>query len=295
MVPAWLAFLRDTATMAVLRPVAPPRRLLLALPTAELAAAALAHGAVAALARHRTRNRLATPSLDDAGEWVSAFFTGAYRDTTLEAAGPGWATVVGATTMTTYADVVRPLPAGFPEDRRPRRLKDDGPVLSAWRGEVAGGVDPARLHARCSATPVVVIGSHAAVYADAGELEALWPKAAAFLDPGHGLDTWFRHPVVVCDPRSEVVAWLGGARPALVVCDGAAAWRSQLRRAFPDDAHILVVDRRSPAGIDVVEEIGAANPRSEPFAPAAPPGIEAWRIAEAAGSAVADGADEDDF
>lgn len=294
-VPIWMQFLRETAILAALRPVTPPRRLLVGLPTTDLAVATLVYGAVAALSTHRSTNPLRAPASDDVGQRVSAFFTGAYRDTYLEAAGPGSATVRGATTMTTYADTVRALPAGFLEDRGPRRLKSEAEVLDAWDGAKHAGVDPARLHARCSATPVVVIGSHSGLCADAAQLEAMWAKAKAFVDPGHGLEAWFRHPTLVCDPRSEVPPWLVGSTPALVVCDGAAAWRSQLRRAFPDTAHILVVDRRSPAGIDVVDEIYATNPQSEPFAPAPPLGIEAWRIAEAPVAMGTTGADEDLF
>lgn len=290
-----MRFLRETALMAALRPVTPTRRLLVGLPTAEMATAVLVHGAVTALATSRSANPLSAPEPGDVGSQVSAFFGGTYRDTRLESAGPGSVTVAGATTMTTYADTVRVLPADFPEDRRPRRLKSEGEVLVAWRAAGYAGVDPARLHARCSATPVVVIGSHTGLCADAAQLEEMWRKAKAFVDPGHGLDSWFRHPTVVCDPGIDVPQWLVGTRPALVVCEGAAAWRSRLRWAFADAAHILVIDRRSPAGIDVIDEICVANADSEPFAPSPPAGIEAWRISEPPVPTGTTGNDEDLF
>ncbi len=294
-IPPWMQFLRETSLVAALRPVTPARRLLIGLPTAELATAILVHGAVAALATHRFANPLQAPAPGDVGRRVSAFLNGTYRDTKLEGAGPGSATVAGTTTMTTYADTVRVLPVEFPEDRSPRPLTSAGKVLVAWRGAGYVGVDPARLHARCAATPVMVIGSHAGLSADLAQLEAMWQKAYSFTDPGHGFEAWFRHPTVVCDPGIDVPPWLVGARPALVICDGPAAWRSRLRRAFPGAAHIFVIDRRSPAGIDVIDEICAANVDSEPFAPGPPPGIEAWRIAEPLLEIRTTGSDEDLF
>lgn len=100
------------------------------------------------------------------------------------------------------------------------------------------------------------------------------------LDPGDGLEKWFRHPVIVADPLSPVPAWLGGCDVAAVVCDGAAAWRAPLRRTFPTAAHVLVLDRRSTAAADLVEEIIAGNPTTEPFPSLPPPGVDAWRIGE---------------
>lgn len=278
-VPSWLSFLRNTGAIAVIRPVQPPRRTLLGLPTSKLGAAAVAVGAVAALASHRRGHPLDVVSAADVGCSVSAFYSGAYHDTTLSAADLGAVRVAGHITMTTYADTARRLPTGFPADRSPRRLRHDCRTLAAWR--VASlGVDPARLHARCAATPVLVIGSRRRFSTDVAAMETVWPQALELLDPGSHVEEWFRHPVIVANPLSPVPAWLAGCKLAAVVCDGPAAWRAPLRRAFPAAAHVLILDRSSTAAVDLVEEIIAGNPTTEPFAPTPPPGVDGWRIGE---------------
>lgn len=278
-IPAWLRFLRNTGAIAVARHVEPPRRTLFGLPTDELAAAAVAVGAVAALASQRVARPLDVLSGVDAGRAVSAYHGGAYHDTVLAGAQPGVVCLAEGITTTTYADTVRRLPAGFPGDRPARRLRYDSATVAAWQ-DVAAGVDPARLHARCSATPVLVIGSGQRLVSDLDALDDTWPHAHAVLDPGVGLEEWLRHPVIVAAPRTAVPAWLPGCEAAAVVCDGAAAWQSPLRRAVPAAAHVLVLDRRSTAAIDLVEEIIAAKPTTEVFVPAPPPGVDAWRIGE---------------
>lgn len=293
-VPAWLTFLRSTGAIAAGRPVEPPRRTLLALPTDELAAAAVAVGAVAVLASHRSTHPLDALTGADAGFEVSVFYSGAYHDTVLIDANPGGICVSDQTTMTTYADIVRRLPAGFPTDRSSRELRSDCRTVVAWQA-ASCGVDPARLHARCSATPVLVIGSRSRFAADLAALDDVWPRAFALLDPGAGPDAWLRHPVIVADPRTPVPAWLPGCEVAAVVCDGAAAWRTPLRRAFPSAAHVLVLDRRCPVAVELVEEITAGNPTTEPFAPVPPPGVDAWRIGERDVSPVTIERDEDLF
>lgn len=82
--PTWVRFLRETALMAALRPVTPTRRLLVGLPTAELATAVLVHGAVTALATSRSANPLSAPEPGDVGSRVSAFFGGTYLGTVQE-------------------------------------------------------------------------------------------------------------------------------------------------------------------------------------------------------------------
>ncbi len=291
-VPTWLSFLRDTGAIAASQLVEPPRRTLLALPTDELAAAAVAVGVIAALASHRITHPLDVLTDADAGCAVSAFDSGDYSDTDLLDAKPG-AVCVGQTTMTKYADTVRRLPDGFPTDRSLRRL-GNCPTVAAW--QCAGfGVDPARLHARCSATPLLVIGSRQRLTADLATLDDVWPQSLDLLDPGTGLEAWFRHPVIVADPRTPVPPWLPGCNVASVVCDGAAAWRRPLRRAFPTASHVLILDRRSPAAVDLVEEITASNPTTEPFVPVPPPGVDAWRIGERDLSPVTIEDDEDLF
>lgn len=278
--PAWLTYLRKVGSISAVRPVDPARRLLLGLPTAEYAAAAVALGGVSALATIRRTQRLCVPDESYVGGRVSAFVNGAYVDTNLTSTHAASATVSGNVTMTTYADIIRPLPSEFPEDRKRRKLTTEGPVLTAWATAGLAGANAARLHARCAATPVVVIGQHRRLEEDLWALEAAWPSARFFADLGRGLERWFRHPVVVCDPKTAVEPWLWSVTPALVVCDGAAAWRSPLRRAFPSAPHVLVTDRRSPAALDLVDEICAANPQTLQCAPEPLPGIEMWRIAE---------------
>lgn len=168
-VPPWLSFLHSTGAIAVGQPVQPPRRTLLGLPSAQLGAAAVVVGAVATLALYRRDHPLDAVSAADVGCSVSAFYTGAYRDTTLSAADPGAVRVADHTTMTTYADTVRRLPAEFPTDRSPRRLRYNCQTLAAWQ-DVSVGVDSARLHARCAATPVLVIGSRRRFSADLATL-----------------------------------------------------------------------------------------------------------------------------
>jgi len=293
-VPGWLTFLRNVGQLAAVRPVNPPGRLLLSLPTGQLAAATAASGAVAGLAAQRITHPLEAPSPADVGARVAAFVNGAYRDTRLSSADPGAATVAGGTTMTTFADTIRVLPAELPE-RPDRKLKSDGPVLTIWATAALAGVNSPRLHARCSATPVVVIGQCSTLAADLCTLEEVWPGCSPFLDVDAGLRGWFRHPVLVCDVRARPPCWLRAVRAALVVCDGAGAWRSELRRALPDAAHILVTDRRSRACVELIEEVRAANPATEPYAPPPPAGIEAWRISEVPVTTLATSDDEDLF
>lgn len=293
-VPEWLTFLRSIGSLAAVRPVVPPRRLLLSLPTADLAAAAVTVGAVAALASHRSSEPLDMPLPSDSGARVSAFVNGAYCDTRLETAGEGQATIVGGLTMTSYADTIRRLPDDLPE-RPNRKLRTEGPVLTAWATAGLAGHNAARLHARCSASPVIVMGQRSALEADLTVLEAVWPKCGPFLDVGVGLTGWFRHPALVCDIRLRPPDWLASCEAAVVVCDGAAAWRSQLRRAFPNAAHVLVTDRRSRACAELIEEVRARNPLTEPFAPAPPDGIEAWRISEIQVTTFAASAEDEDL
>jgi hypothetical protein len=264
------------------------------LPSAELAAAAVTVGAVSALAFHRTSHPLDVVTGADVGCCVSAFYTGAYHDTVLTEVELGSVCVAGQITMTTYADSVRRLPSGFPADRSPRRLRYDSPTLAAWE-LVSLGVDPARLHARCSATPVLVIGSRRRFTNSLAAIEDVWPQTLALLDPGAGLEEWFRRPVIVVDPLTPVPAWLSGREVGAVVCDGASAWRAPLRRAFPTAAHVLVLDRRSTVAVDLVEEVTAGNPTTEPFAPAPPPGVDAWRIGERDVSPVTTADDDEDL
>lgn len=278
--PTWLRYLLDAAATAALRPVSPPRRLLLALPTSELAAATVAVGAVSALVRLRKTAPLTAPSADQVGKRVSVFHSGCYCDSELRACDDASARLRANVILTRNLDVIRPLPEDFPEDRSDRRLKSESETVQVWQEAAGVGPESTRIHARVSATPVVVIGHRNVIDAHLAELGRLWPGAARLVDAGRGLDAWFRHPAIVCSPQCDIPPWLREIQPSLVICDGAAAWNSRLRLEFPDAPHVLVLDRRSQAAVALVEDIKAGNPRTEPFAPVPPAGIEGWRIGE---------------
>ncbi len=286
----WLRYLSELGALAALRPLDPPCRVLLGLPTGDLAAAILACSALGALASHRCDHSLDRLTADDVGCDVSTFQSGAYEDRPLAAASETELRV-SAVTHTIYADVVRRLPNGFPGDRRPRKLRQ--PIVDAWTAATRNNVDGRRLHARVAATPVVVIGHRSAFAEDIVTLEELWPQMSQLADVGHDLDSWFRHPVLVCGPATPPPAWLREVTPAVVICDGAAAWRSPLRRVFATAAHILVLDRRAPVAVDEAQTIFDAQVEAAPVLREPPPGIEAWRIVEHL-TPVAD-ADEDLF
>lgn len=289
---AWLRYLAELGSLAALRPLDPPRRVLLGLPTGDVAAAVLAAAALRALGSYRSTNPLDRVGPDHVGGCVSTFQSGAYEDGRLDEAA-GDIVRVGTTKHTTYADVVRALPEEFPFDRGRRKLRDT--IVEAWELFANGRVDARRLHARVSASPVLVIGHRTAFDDDIATLQELWPKLPALADVGHGLDGWFRHPIIVCSPVTPPPSWLRDVTPALVVCDGAAAWRSPLRRSFQEAAHLLVLDRRSQAAIDEIESIVDAHTETAPLLRESPPGIEAWRIVEHLDDVLDVDADEDLF
>lgn len=291
-VPPWVKFLVDAAVLAALRPLDPPRRFVVVLPTAEAASAVLTTGAVSALANHRTRNPIDV-DLPEPGARISAFYSGLYCDTTLvEVTEEG--VRLPRVLLTRNLDVIRPLPEMFPGERADRRLKTESQLVAAWQLATDAGHEAMRVHARVSAEPVIVLGHRSDLLHGLALLDPIWPIASSFLDCGQRLDQWFRHPVLVVDPRTEVRPWAREVRPSLIVCDGAAAWRSNLRFAFPDAAHVLVLDRRTDVAAELSDDLRASKFETLPFAPQPPDGVEAWRIHERfAGPAV--DPDEDEF
>lgn len=284
----WICYLDDLAH-AMVTGHSDVRRVIVALPTADLAAAVTAVAAVRHLGELRNAVPLPGVGPEDAGCRVSAFTSGQYRDVVLTAVTPE-AVSVGGTTLTLYTDVVRRLPDGFPTDRPRRHL--DARTVAAW-ATVAGSADPARVHARAAATPVVVIGDHRPFATDLAELDDTWTSAEDLADSHHDIDRWFRHPVLVCDPGAAPPAWLAQVTPSIVIAVGAAAWRSPLRHALWDAPHLLLLDRRSGAAIDLVDDICLTNPDTRPLPTMPPRGIEAWGIDDITTAAAGD-VDPDD-
>jgi hypothetical protein len=287
----WLRFLRDLAIRSVLRTTVPTRRVLVGLPTSELGTAALVGAAVWALAHHRRANPLDWASSEDVGRLASTLIDGRYADTELLEVTDSFVRI-GLKKETVFGDIVRPLPHGFPADRPTRKFTDTR--LRAWES-VGEKTDARRLHARVSATPVVAITQRSALEGDLATLELVWPGIRDLLDPGVGLERWFRHPLLICGPTTPWPDWVDAVGPALVVCDGPAAWRSPLRRCFPDAPHLLVLDRSSPAAVDECDELVSTRVETAQTLEEPPPGIETWRIIEEATPPTSDDDDEDLF
>lgn len=276
----WIGYMDDLARLMATGDIG-AHRVIVALPTVDMAAAIIAVAAVKHLGRLRSAAPLPVVGPDDEGHSVSAFMSGEYRDALLSAATSGRVRVDG-TTFSLYADVVRRLPKGLTANR-PRMRRLDGRTVAAWT-TIAGDTDPARVHAHVAATPVVVIGDHRPFAADLTELDALWSSASELADSHSDLDRWFRHPVLVCDPGAVPPAWLADVTPSVVVLVGAAAWRSPVRQALWNAPHLLLLDRRSAAAVDIVDDISLTNPVTRPLRSLPPQGIEAWGIEEIAGT-----------
>jgi hypothetical protein len=287
----WFAYLADLADASTVDPLDPPRRVLLGLPTTSLAAAVIASSGMLALGRLRSQSPLNSPSGIDVGKQVSAFTGGCYVDVPLVAAD-GTTARVNDTTLERYTDVVRRLPDGFPERGR-RKLRE--PVIDAWQEAAPPGIDGARLHARVSATPIVVVGHRSALTADLEMLEEVCPTIGRLVDVGTSFDDWFRHPLIVLDPNASMPSWVPLVTASLVVCDGAAAWRSPIRRALGSAAHLTVLDRRSPAAVDLADLVAASNPEADVVVPFPPAGVEVWSVIERLGESADTSDDEDLF
>ena len=272
--PGWMQYLESCALAQL--PLG-SRRTVLVLPSSEYAPAVLALAVVDHLATLRSRVGLDCPSGDDVQRFASVFTNNAYRDERISAVEEGRVRIAGLT-VTTYADAVRVLPAGFPDERPSRVVPGD--VQSAWDRRGGKGVNGPRLHSRVAAAPVVVIGSRAPLVEDFTDLAPLWPDAGRLADVGAGLRAWFRHPVICINPGDAPEPWLRSVTPALVVAVGAAGWRSPVRHALGVAPQILVLDRRSAAAVDVVADIVLTEPASVATVPTPPPGIEAWSFDE---------------
>jgi hypothetical protein len=228
----------------------------------------------------------------DVGRLASTLINGCYTDAELLEVTDAFVRV-GLKKDTRFADIVRPLPDGFPTDR-PTRKKLTDTRLQAWES-VGEGTDARRLHARVSATPVLAIAQRSALEDDLTTLGLVWPNIRDLVDPGMGLERWFRHPLIVCGPTTPWPNWISDVSPALVVCDGPAAWRSPLRRCFADAPHLLVLDRSSPAAVDECDELISARVETARALDEPPSGIETWRIVEQATAPAAGDDDEDMF
>jgi hypothetical protein len=286
----WFAYLAKLGAGSTVEPRNPPRRVLLGLPTTSLAGAVISASGIVALGRLRSHSPLNSPSSDDVGKRVSAFTGGCYVDVPLVAAD-GTTARVNDTTLERYTDVIRRLPDGFP-DRGRRKLQE--PVIEAWQDAAPPGIDGARLHARVSATPIVVLGHRSALTADLEMLEEVWPQISRLVDVGTSFDDWFRHPLIVLDPNASVPAWGQSVTASLVVCDGAAAWRSPIRRALGSATHLLALDRRSPAAVDLADLVSDSNPETDLVVPFPPAGVEVWSLIERLDES-ADASDDEDL
>lgn len=290
--PFWMKYLRSLAVVQMDRPGV---RTVLCLPTCEGAVGVLSVAVVEHLARLRSTTPLSAPSGADSGRRASVFTSGKYSDATMQGLVAGMPLINGSKLMS-YVDVIRFLPEDFPDDRSDWALHRD--TIRQWATRVVPPAEPARVHARVSATPVVVIGGHSALEADLGLLQSCSPGVALLADVGQGLGRWFRHPILVADPGAEAEPWLREVEPSLVIAVGAAGWRSPLRHALGAAPQLLVLDRRSGAAADVVEDIVLTEPTDVSTTPAPPHGIEAWsfkeQLAPAQGSSPED-LDEDLF
>lgn len=285
----WTAFLQQCATEHLKLEA---YRTVLVLPTAEYAPALLSLAAVERLMDIRATQPLDIVDPDEVGHLASVFSGGCYQDTVIRAASEG-RIVVGQTSLERYLDIVRVVPDGFLVDRSTRKL--DRETISVWSRHVPKDVDGARVHARVSATPVVVIGNRTPLLKNLGDLEILYANALRFCDVGAGIGTWFRHPVICIDPGSDVPHWALSLRPSIVVAVGAAAWRSMVRQAFSTAPQILVLDRRSESSVDVVSDILLKDPRTVPTPVLPPAGVEAWSFEEVLPTGLQSGSEDNEW
>lgn len=273
--PKWANFLKQFAVAHLW--LQSCRRTVLVLPTGEFAPALLTLVVVERLMAVRTRQPLDVVSGEDVGRSASVFASGCYEDAVIRSV-TGTRILINGSSLEKYLDIVRMLPGGFIADRPSRRLERE--TISVWSRHLPKDVDGARVHARISATPVVVIGNRAPLLNDLGALEGLFPDAVRLCDVGAGPGTWFRHPVICVDPSSQVTDWLQNLRPSLVVAVGASGWRSPVRHALGSAPQILVLDRRSSSCVDVVSDILLTQPRTVETPVPPPHGVEAWTFDE---------------
>lgn len=287
--PRWLD---DCATVAARAAEAPSTRgrLVLALPTLEFAAAGVALRLTQSAAEKRATTPLSLIGADHVGKPVSTFVGGKFEDASLTAVS-GAEVRVGLVRVTTggFADVIRPLPDGFP-NRRTRKPSLE--IAASW-GRVLGVDRPdvaRRIHARVSARPVLVIGEPGAFGVDVDELAG--QPGTRFVDAG-GVDGWLRHPVITSGTTLDDRQWLTDVDPSVVIVCGAAGWRSPLRRAVHDALQVVLLDRTAQATPEVVDEmaLGVQADLPEPR-PRVPAGVGAWSFVEAAAATVDDDGEE---
>lgn len=282
--PPWVGALQRLVAVAL--GADPSTRFIAGLPTVELTAAVSCMSAVEAQIRTLQTTALNRPERADLGAWVSVSTGGEYIDARLDAVGQDYVRV-GQSTFTKNLDAVRVIPHELVELRDRRVLRPA--IEDAWRS--LSPTDGYRLHAKVSARPIVVIGSLVALRSELDVLAPLWPKAPFVLDLGCTFDQWFRHPALVISPQAEIVPWVAALDPALVIIVGAAGWRSTARRALSHAPQVWLLDRKSPAAVEAIDELllsqPAALPVKEAFA-----GIEVYAFEEAA--VVGNAADDED-
>lgn len=280
--PDWFRFLRTVAISNLTSPVGPRSRITIAAPGARLALGCAVFSAVRQLAVVRAETPLNLPNPEAFPAPVSHFGSGKYEDATLRAITdgvPSLQTTTGPVQLQQYADIVRVLPDEFPHRTAPRRIPDL--TSNAWQTVDRFGVNANRIHARVSATPILVIGSRNSLAEGFEDLRDVVPSPAEFCDVGSSFDEWYRHPVIAVGTQHDAAEpWLADLQPALVVTLGAAAWTSKLRRAFWDVPHLLILDRQSPAGIDLVESLALSRTTLARTTFAVPHGFEAMQFTD---------------
>lgn len=279
--PPWIRFLRSSSLTLLKGDGNLRNRIAIAVPAIELSVGAAVFATVRELAVQRSVLPLGIPSGTDALSHVSFFGSGKYEDAVLLDVRDGVPRLRysgGEVRLEKYGDVVRPLPSSF-EPRTSRRALSDE-ITAAWRTVERFEANAGRIHARVSATPVLVIGSFDGLQADLEVLQGVFPLPKSFCDASSSVDAWFRHPVLVAGPQTEIRSWFPDVSPSLVVAVGAAAWNSKLRRQFWNAPHLLLLDRRSPTSLEIASDLESSVQEMSSLDLERPKGVEAVRFCE---------------
>jgi hypothetical protein len=239
----------------------------------------------------------------DAGSIASGYLSGRFCDSRVLSHAPGGLLDLGGLRLqAAHHDGLHRLPAGFPE-RRPSSVPPD--VLADLAGHLGQAKEAAiRQHAAFYAHPVVVAGEAPALARDVDTLVAAAPGAglAGRLRARHGLEQWFRSPVITVSvlPGPHEPPWVDELRPRLVVVAGSAAWSASWRGHWSVVPHLLLLSRRAPASAELAETLAVAGwPRAGAAELGVDPGLlvpadgletAVWREPEPA----ADPVDDDD-
>lgn len=244
-------------------------RLVVSVPTERLAALSVILGA--ASSKPECNDSICEHHhLDETPRRVSCYFDRHLQDTEAWRDSEGHVHI-GQSTFTKFEFAINRLPSEFPERTRvPRTLQSR---FEAELDDLAAlfGDDRATSGIRRSANsthPILVLGRLSDLEKDiklASSMRAFHGRhLKGILAPGHGLDKWFRHPVIVADnsPQSLNQPWLDSVRPRLVVRVGRMGVTQPLGNRWPDTPQIVVLSRRVPSSIDAVEIIRAMGWRS---------------------------------